>query len=133
MTNTCKAHEEEGAMRDSGDREESRLIFFRRLIQISVHNLPPSSCCLPDTRYLYLVLPVLVKAKIYYVCFMCYSLKFNIACHRKLGGHLKTLTGNRITLKDMSSLNSEDEGKKTLNLFWVFLLLGHQENSQKGT
>lgn len=63
------------------------------------------------------------------VCIACYSLKFDIGCQRKLEGHLKTLTGNRIILKDISSLDIDDEKKK----FCVFLLLGHQENSQKGT
>lgn len=47
------------------------------------------------------------------VCIACYSLKFDIRCQRKLEGHLKTLTGNRIILKDISSLDIDDEKKKS--------------------
>ena len=43
-----------------------------------------------------------------------YSLKFDIACQRKLEGHLKTLAGNRITLKDISSLDIDDEEKNPI-------------------
>lgn len=43
------------------------------------------------------------------VCTVYCSLKFDIACQGKLEGHLKALTGNRITLKDVSSLDIDYE------------------------
>lgn len=48
------------------------------------------------------------------VCIACYSLKFDIGCQRKLEGHLKTLNGNRIILKDISSLDIDDEKKSPI-------------------